>query len=106
MRRYLGVLVAIAALAAFAGEASAMKFTQLGKISEASLLDSCNKGGGKFTNFGSTHNNQSLRCNKANCNGKGGDCRVPCQAKTNEGSGFPRRARAKRNTYSDSPPSF
>ena len=88
MRKCIGIVVASAALALFSGEASAMQFTQLGKISEASLLDSCNKAGGTFTNSGSTHNNQSYGFNKANCDGNGGDCGVSCDAKTNECYGY------------------
>jgi hypothetical protein len=88
MRTYLHAAVLALASAALSGEASAMQFTQLGKISEAGLLDACNKAGGKFTNSGSTHNNQSYGCNKANCDGKGGDCGVSCDAKSNECYGY------------------
>lgn len=83
MRSYPGVVVASFALTLFAGEASAT-FIQLGKISESSLLGSCNQAGGKFTNSGSTYNNQSYGCEKKNCDGKGGDCVVTCDTKTQE----------------------
>ena len=101
MCRYLRLLVLAAALGALAGRADAMNFTQLGKISESSLLDACNKAGGTFTNSGSTHNNQSYGCNKANCDGNGGDCGVSCDAKTNECYGYtPARTAPKgRNVF-------
>lgn len=83
MRSYLGVVLAGFALTLFAGEASAT-FVQLGKISEASLLGTCNKVGGTFTNSGSTHTGQSYGCTKKNCDGKGGDCEVSCDSKSNE----------------------
>src|SRR5262245_37049035 len=101
MRNSLGMVVAAVVLLALAGDASAMNFTQLGKISESSLLDACNKAGGQFTNSGSTYNNQSYGCNKANCDGNGGDCGVSCDAKANECYGYnPARTAPKgRNVF-------